>query len=82
MQKISVKLIHSLIKKTIGKGSHQLHEPLFLGNEIKFIKDTIKKNFVSTSGEYVNKFEKKKAIASNCCLESIERLYSLFKFIL
>ena len=27
-----------------------------------------------------NKFEKKDAIASNCCLESSERLYSLFKF--
>lgn len=58
-KKISIKLIHSLIKKTIGKGPHKLHEPLFLGNEIKFIKDTIKKNFVSTSGEYVDKFEKK-----------------------
>ena len=59
MQKISVKLIYSLIEKTINKGPHYLHEPLFVGNEIKYIKDTIKKNFVSTSGEYVIKFENK-----------------------
>ena len=59
MKKISVKLIYSLIEKTINKGPHYLHEPLFVGNEIKYIKDTIKKNFVSTSGEYVIKFENK-----------------------
>ena len=46
------------IKKVIGKGSHQLHEPLFIGNEINYLKKTIKKNFVSTSGEYVKKFER------------------------
>lgn len=26
------------IKKVIGKGSHQLHEPLFIGNEINYLK--------------------------------------------
>ena len=50
MKKISVKLIYNLMKKTIGTGLHQLHEPLFIGNKIKFNKDTIKKNFVSTPG--------------------------------
>ena len=54
-----IKLITDLIEKVIGKGPHQLHEPLFLGNEVKYIQDTIKKNFVSTSGAYVGKFEKK-----------------------
>jgi dTDP-4-amino-4,6-dideoxygalactose transaminase len=46
------------IKKVIGKGSQQLHEPLFIGNEINYLKKTIEKNFVSTSGEYVKKFER------------------------
>lgn len=46
------------IKKVIGKGPQQLHEPLFIGNEINYLKKTIEKNFVSTSGEYVKKFER------------------------
>ena len=32
-----IKLITDLIEKVIGKGPHQLHEPLFLGNEVKYI---------------------------------------------
>lgn len=59
MSKVSVKLIYNLIKKTIGAGPHKLHEPLFIGNEIKYVTDTIKKNFVSSSGQYVDMLEKK-----------------------
>ena len=51
-------IIIKSIEKVIGKGSHQLHEPLFIGNEINYLKKTIKKNFVSTTGEYVKKFER------------------------
>ena len=47
------------IQEVIGKGPHQLHEPLFAGKEISYLKNTIKQNFVSTTGEYVNEFEKK-----------------------
>ena len=43
MQNNSVKLIYALIKKTIGKGSHKLHEPLFSSTEIKYTNETIKK---------------------------------------
>tara|TARA_B110000305_G_C19434491_1_gene638107 strand:- start:494 stop:1660 length:1167 start_codon:yes stop_codon:yes gene_type:complete len=53
------KKIVNLIQKIIGKGTHRLHEPLFVGNEIKYLKETIKKNFVSTSGKNVKKFEQK-----------------------
>ena len=35
-----------------------LSEPTIAGNEIKFIKDTIKKNWISTFGHYNKKFEK------------------------
>jgi perosamine synthetase len=31
---------------------------LFIGNEINYLKKTIRQNFVSTSGEYVKKFER------------------------
>jgi len=59
MKTISPRVIVKQIQKVIGKGSHQLHEPYFSGKEIKYLNDTIKKNFVSSAGAYVNKFEKK-----------------------
>ena len=34
-----------------------LHEPKFLGNEKKYLTDCIDSTFVSSIGEYVNKFE-------------------------
>jgi len=34
-----------------------LHEPRFSGNEKKYVADTIDSTFVSTVGEYVNRFE-------------------------
>ncbi len=34
-----------------------LHEPLFVGNEKKYLNDCIDSTFVSSVGEYVNKFE-------------------------
>jgi len=36
-----------------------LHEPLFKGNEHKYIKNCLDKGWVSSAGEYVNTFEKK-----------------------
>ena len=59
MSKKTINLIVSKIRFVIGKGSHQLHEPLFLGNEKKYVRDTIEKNFVSSAGKYVDKFEHK-----------------------
>ena len=59
MHKISAKLIHSLIEKTVGKGPHYLHEPSFSVKEIRYINNTIKKNSVSSSGIYGDRFEKK-----------------------
>jgi aminotransferase in exopolysaccharide biosynthesis len=34
-----------------------LHEPTFVGNELRYVKDTIDSTFVSSVGEYVDKFE-------------------------
>lgn len=59
MTKTSPKLIYTKIIKTIGRGSHRLHEPLFSRSEVKFTRNTIKKNFVSSAGIYGEKFEKK-----------------------
>ena len=35
-----------------------LHEPLFIGNEKKYLNDAIDSTFVSSVGEYVNRFER------------------------
>ena len=45
------------ITKVVGKKKHHLHEPLFLGNEIKYLKKTIATNLVSSVGKFVKKFE-------------------------
>jgi perosamine synthetase len=45
------------IRKIVGKQKHQLHEPLFFGNEIKYLKKTITTNLVSSVGPFVKKFE-------------------------
>ena len=57
MKNISAKTVVNLIERVTGKGPHQLHEPLFLGREVNYLKNTIKTNFVSSGGKYVNEFE-------------------------
>lgn len=39
------------------EGEIFLHEPVFLGNEIKYVSDCIESTFVSSIGKYVNQFE-------------------------
>jgi perosamine synthetase len=51
------KTIVKSITAVIGKKKHQLHEPLFIGNEINYLKKTIKENLVSSIGPFVKKFE-------------------------
>lgn len=41
----------------IYEGTVQLHEPLFIGNEIKYVTGAIDSTFVSSVGKYVNLFE-------------------------
>ena len=45
------------ITKIVGKKKHHLHEPLFCGNETKYLTKTIKTNLVSSVGPFVKKFE-------------------------
>ncbi len=59
MKKNYPNLIVRSIQKVTGRGAHQLHEPLFSGKEVNYLKNTINENFVSSSGKYVNKFEEK-----------------------
>ena len=54
--------IQSIIKKVKSmygeNGFIPLHEPRFLGNEKKYLIDCIDSTFVSSVGEYVNRFER------------------------
>ncbi len=59
MKDFSINFIIESIENLLGKGPHFLHEPSFGRKEIEYVSDTIKKNYVSTKGIYVKKFEKK-----------------------
>ena len=48
MSKKTINLIVSKIRFVIGKGSHQLHEPLFLGNEKKSMSRETMEEFITT----------------------------------
>lgn len=52
--------IVSFIKQTFNQHDSfiPLHEPRFYGNERKYVLDAIDSTFVSSVGEYVNRFEK------------------------
>ena len=49
------------IQNAIGKQSAVLHEPCFSGNESKYVQQCIDSNFVSSVGEFVDRFEKELA---------------------
>src|SRR3990167_2162886 len=54
----------TLAQKIVGKlhqlcgpGAQALHEPCFLGNEWKYLKDCLDSTFVSSVGKFVDRFE-------------------------
>ena len=50
--------IVDFIKRLYKKDIVPLHEPIFVGNEEKYVLDAIRSSYVSSIGEYVNKVEK------------------------
>ena len=53
------KKISIAIKRVTNKNSATLHAPIFIGKENFYLKEGIKSTFGSTSGKYINQFEKK-----------------------
>jgi len=53
---LSLRIIDA-IRSVVGNGVKPLHEPYFNGNEWAYVKDSIDSTFVSSVGEYVNRFE-------------------------
>ena len=46
------------LEKIFYGRSKRLHDPIFCGNEIKYLTKCIKSSFVSSVGNYVREFEK------------------------
>jgi len=58
MENIMFEDVITFIKDTYKKdGSIHLHEPIFIGNEKKYLNDCIDTTFVSSVGKYVTQFE-------------------------
>jgi perosamine synthetase len=53
--------IITAIRQIVGNGSIKLHEPLFSGNESKYVQECIDSTFVSSVGKFVDRFEKEVA---------------------
>ena len=56
---ILIKNILNSVKLAVRQNSKKLHEPLFKGNEKKYLKKCIETGYVSYIGKYVNTFERK-----------------------
>ncbi len=55
---MKAKSLNSLLREaTYLKGIIGLHDPIFSGNEKKYLNQTIQSTFVSTKGEFIDKFE-------------------------
>ena len=52
-------ILISDLEKFFSNKSKGLHDPIFFGNEIKYLKQCINSGYVSYVGDYVKKFEKK-----------------------
>ena len=49
--------IVTALHQSLGSGNFGLHEPLFVGNEAEYLLDCLESTYVSSVGEYVNRFE-------------------------
>jgi perosamine synthetase len=52
------------LSRVIGQRSAVLHEPLFAGNEWRYVKETIDSTFVSSVGPFVDRFERDLELAT------------------
>lgn len=50
-------LIVGAVRSAVGDGKVALHEPLFCGNERRYLAECIDSTFVSSSGTFVDRFE-------------------------
>ena len=60
MMSIDQQIIASL-QTVLGEGTHALHEPRFKGNEHRYVQECVASTFVSSVGQYVDRFERELA---------------------
>ena len=60
----------------------RLHEPNILGNEFSYVNECLKDNWVSTSGKYVELFEKKISKYTNSKYSICQSLKAIFNHFL
>lgn len=53
--------IFASLRAVLGEGSHALHEPRFNGSEQHYVQECIASTFVSSVGQYVDRFERELA---------------------
>ena len=53
--------ILNTLQSILGEEKHSLHEPRFQGKEQQYIKECINSTYVSTAGQFVDRFEKELA---------------------
>lgn len=53
--------IISALRTVLGEGTHPLHEPRFQGSELRYVQECIASTFVSSVGQYVDRFERELA---------------------
>jgi perosamine synthetase len=58
-EKFKIKNTKNKLLLFFQKKSKRLHDPLFFGNEKKYLNECIDSGYVSYVGKFVNKFEKK-----------------------
>lgn len=58
--RFEVRTVVDAVRRAVGvpDGTLALHEPVFGGNEIPYLEECIKSTFVSSAGEFVNRFER------------------------
>lgn len=59
--KTLAKQIIRALREVLGDGVHALHEPRFVGAEYRYVEDCIASTFVSSAGNYVDRFERELA---------------------
>ena len=72
-------LTNTIIKKIKSLEPKTLHQPIFFGNEVKYLKQCVKTGFVSSVGNFVNVFERKikKITGSKYVVAVINGTYAL-----
>src|SRR5438045_6883224 len=54
---LAVRIVN-VIRSVVGPGRVALHEPRFVGNEWKYVKECLDTTFVSSVGQFVDRFER------------------------